>query len=383
MTDAGYRKKIDLHLVASYGDTFAEASYWNKNPDDKLFFAQIFRMAISAAALESGTTTPPPRAYSRDDVAKVFVKIGKHMNVDEPALERLGCTKSILRSFLGQTPAAEPPGGMYIIVPPPSPREASGGARATQEAASTAGMKELQLCNHSGTSPVRGVCRVRGGGEVEEWEEKVHGGSGTGKQSKEAEDAEEKKVGRCSCALTSAAAAAEEFVIDVVTTDDETNGYDDDGDDVDSLCGDDDAAAYLPDLFDYLSSQPMESGASQSFNVDDLCVDEAPTASQPSEYAVAAAAAAAEAAAREIALQEQERLDTLCKLGKQLEMFSAAMSDVVCGGDARRSMSEHVAALQQLMNKQVQQANAQLGDLDFLVGDVGGEENRDGFLDAI
>lgn len=295
MTDATYRKKIDLHLVASYGDTFAEASYWNKNPDDKLFFAQIFRMAISAAALESGTT-PPPRVYSRDDVAKVFVKIGKHMSVDVPALERLGCTKSILRSFFGQTPAAEPPGGVYIIVPPPSP-------------------------------------------------------------------------------------------IDVVTTDDKTNGDDDDGDDVDSLCGDDDALPALPavDNFDYLSSQPMESGASQSFDVYDLWVDEAPTASQPSEYAVAAAAAA-EAAAREIDLQEQERLDTLCMLGKQLEMLSAAMSDVVIGGDARRSMSEHVAALQQLMNKQLQQANAcslQFGDLNFLVEDVGGEENRDGFLDAI
>ena len=122
-----------------------------------------------------------------------------------------------------------------------------------------------------------------------------------------------------------------------------------------------------------LGSQLMKTGASQ--DLDDFSFMEDFIASQPNkeENVAIAEAAAASAAAREIVHQDIERINKICTLSKQLDMFSSELADAVAHS-AHAEVSSHVKALQQLLDEQFQQANMQLkqtsSQLEFLVGDA-------------
>jgi hypothetical protein len=359
-------------------------------------------------------------------------------------------TEALLRGLLATTPGALPPGEDFVEVAPLDGSAKASGAKvegldaaaALLDAAAArldeaAEEREMSPCSDDG-------CASGCGSEAKDDDEEGED---------DEDDEEEEQVGRRSSgsggrrssfggltALTSAAASAEAddanangsfaaeeamdsaamdvaTTMDAVTTDDdsETDGEHDDeetDDEYDNECdnddgdgdslygGDDDAAAYLPTTTtcttdDFLGSQPLDSGASDCFDVEDLlgmgkqseqggCPTDQyvhPTASPslqqlqpyPSDTTVAAAAAAAEAAAQEIGRLEQERLDKLCALGKQLEMFSGNLSEVVQGAEAQREMTTHLDALRRLMEKQYDASVQGFGGGDFLVGDASGE----------
>ena len=405
----GYRQKIEVHLSACYGDTFAEGSYWYEKPHENKFFAQLFRMAAAdnnngddTKNTKKRTDAAPASVCTEADAAKVFVKKGKHVHVHEPALKRLGLTKSLLTRFFAQTPAAASKSCSVnterrcIIVAFPASQEKLDAAAAAEakETAAAAGMMALSPlpCPLSDATPVgdegsREGCasglRDGGGEEAQEEgeEEESDWEDADAEDAEEEEEEEEFERNHHHHHHPGALVVEDAFPMDLVTDDDDTATIsDDDDDDDDSLHGDDDdTASYLPalttavDNLDYLGSQPMENGASQSFDLNDLWEDDVPTTtgSQPKECAVAAANANAETAAGEIVQQEHERLDKLCALRKQLETFSAGLTGAVAGGEAQGEVSVHVAALRQLMHKQFHQASVRLGGgwSDFLIGD--------------
>ena len=336
-----YRHKIGVYLAKNFGNTFDEGSYWYMNPVENKFFAEVFNMALAAAAASKAKrndNAKPQHVCTEDDAASAFIKVGKQFEMHEPTLKRIGCTKTVLTNFFSQTPGATPPGDKCIIVPPPASE------LPTVEVAAAAVKSDNLLGDDS--------VKEEFGGE------------------KVVEDSEE--------------VVEEKFAAGpLVTTDDDTNDDDEDDDDDDSMC-----RAYAPlitvddnttipaavDNGEFLSSQPMETGASQSLDDDDDD-DEFPwqdlIVSQPKEEDADAAAADA---ARNLVQQDIERLNQLCTLSKQIEMISSELAEAVTE-DAKGMVGAHFDALQHLMSEQFQRANKQFqqasSQLDFLVGDTG------------